>query len=103
MADFASKLNKLVVVEGPPRANLTELTDEAGYTILAARFHVHPTYGTSVIVDLMINGEKAMAFLPKRFGRTLNQQEVDTIGNGQYKLRVTGVTNKSPNVVIFKT
>lgn len=102
MADFANKLNTLQVVEGPPRADLTKLTDPAGYLIKSARFHHHHQFGVSIIVDLLVNGEDKIAFLPKRFARTLCQAEVDLLCTGDYKLRSNGVVNKSPVIDIFK-
>lgn len=102
MADFSAKLNKLQVVEGPPRADLTKLTSSEGYPILAARFHCHAKYGTSVIIDVNVDGEPKVAFLPKRFARSLNQEEVDLLASGGYRIKCTGITNKSPDIVIFK-
>lgn len=103
MSDFASKLNKLQVVEGPERIDLTTLHSTDGYDIIAARFHHHQQFGSSIIVTLMVNSEERIAFLPKRFARTLCQSEVDLLASGGFKLRCTGVVNKSPVVEIFKS
>lgn len=102
MADMSSKLNKLVVADGPPRCDLTKLVSEEGYPIMGVRFHQHTKYGTSIIFDLEVDGQRVVAFLPKRFARTLCQAEVDCLSSGGYRIRTNGVTNKSPNIIIFK-
>ncbi|XP_054260489.1 uncharacterized protein LOC128985133 [Macrosteles quadrilineatus] len=65
-ADLRTKLNKLVVVEGPSRIAMTELTNPAGYTITAARLHSHAQYGISVILEVLVDNIVRMVFLPKR-------------------------------------
>lgn len=102
MAEFLAKVAKLAVADGPTRVDLKTLTNPLGYPVVGARFHHHATYGTSVIVDLDVANEKSMAFLPKRFGTSMNQMDIDQLASGQYRIRVTGVTNGSPVVEIFK-
>lgn len=104
MADFTSKLNKVAAVEEPPRADLSNLTNSAGYDIAAAIFHHHQTFGSFVIVNLIVEAEERIVFLPKRFARTLCQSEVrDLPSTRGYKLRCTSVVNKSPVIDIFKS
>lgn len=102
MADFASKLNILQVVEGPPQADLTTLLNPEGYYITTAWFHNHhQTFGSSFIVTLIVDGEERIAFLPKRFAHTLCQSEVDLLLTGGYKLRCTQIVNMSPVIRDF--
>lgn len=102
MSDFMAKLNKLEVTEGPPRAAITDLTHANGYPIVKGRFHVHPQYGTSVILDILIDSKPFVVFLPKRFAMTLSQADVDRLSEGGFRIKCTGVTNKSPNVKIYQ-
>lgn len=102
MADFLHKLNKLQKVEGPPRVDLTTLTAAEGYLVMKARFHTHETFGTSIIVDLMVGEQPMVGFLPKRFALSLCQRDLDELSSGSFRLRCTGVTNKSPDITFFK-
>lgn len=76
---LTSKLNKQQVVEIPPLVGLTTLSNPEDYEIMAVRFHRHQIFGSPIIVNLMVNGEERIAFLPKRFSRTLCQLEVDLL------------------------
>lgn len=50
-------------MEGPPRVDLTTLTKGEGYPINAARFHVHQSFGQSIIMDLDVDSVEKIAFL----------------------------------------
>lgn len=44
-------------------ADLTTLTKEESYPINVARFHVHQSFGPSIMVDLDVDGVEKIAFL----------------------------------------
>lgn len=102
MSGLLGKLKTLSSADGPARVQLTELTDEAGYKLVGARFYQHPTFGQSIIVTLLINGEEQIAFLPKRYAKSLSEADLEALAGGDYKLKCVGVKNGSPQLEFFK-
>lgn len=100
---LSSKLNTLSEVDTPERLSLLELKNKEGYKILSARQHVHQTFGPSIIIEVEFEGETRICFLPKRYGLSLSPSEVTDLGGGDYKIKCTGLKNKSPILDIFKT
>lgn len=100
--DLSNKLNTLSVPEGPERISWAELTDTAGYTITAARQHVHATFGPSVILEIAFNNEARICFMPKRYAQALSPGEITDLGGGGFKVKCLGIKNKSPILEIFK-
>ncbi|XP_054277124.1 uncharacterized protein LOC128996030 isoform X1 [Macrosteles quadrilineatus] len=101
MSDLRAKLDKLEAVEGPSRIPMTELTNTDGYIITAARLHSHAQYGTSVILEVLVGNVVKMVFYQSASDK-LSQSDVDALASGNYRVKCTGITKRSPNAVKFK-
>lgn len=102
MSGLMGKLKSLSSADGPARVQLTELTNDAGYKVVGARFYQHPTYGQSIIITMLINGEEQISFLPKRYAKSLSEADLDSLSAGDYKIKCVGVKNGSPQLEFFK-
>ena len=105
MDSLTSKLSKLEKFEAPEKVSCRDLRAAEGYPIQSMR-RMDTTYGPAVVAEIvMLGGDTAITFLPKRFhdGKdALLEHELEEINKGDYKLRCTGMTGRSINIAIYK-
>ena len=98
--DLYQKLFNLA--RAPQIISMGELTDAAGYPILAIR-RTETKFGQAVIADIeMPDGSKKSTCLPSRFNREFTDDDLIHLSKGQYHIRCTGKEGRSFNVEIYK-
>lgn len=97
-----AKLAELEKFEGPEKISCKELTAAEGYPIIGAQ-RIKTRFGETVMVNItMPGGEERVAFLPSRFVSMLTNAEIESLSSNGYRIRSSGMTNRSINVTIFK-
>lgn len=103
MENFSSKLAALERVDLIPKVLMKELVKKAGYRILCAR-RVDTRYDRpTILLEIEHDGgHPRVTFLPARFAEALDDSELQEITDSQiYRVRCNGVTENSPNVLIW--
>lgn len=100
--EFLQTVQALSEPKEVDRLKLDTLTDEAGYFVKSARIFHNLTYGLSIIVTVLVDGEEMVGFLPKRYANYFTPEQVDLLGSGIHKIRCVGMVYNSPNLKISK-
>lgn len=87
--------------EGPPKYSCKELTHPEGYPITAMR-RMDTKYGASIVAEIIMpGGEAAVTFLPQRFVDNLTNSQIELFNSGNFKMKCTGMTGRSINVLFY--
>lgn len=95
------ELASLEKYEGPQKVSCKDLTAYKGYPITSMK-RVDTKYGSSIVAEIIMpGGEAAITFLPQRFAAQLTNQQIERFNKGGFKIRCTGMTGRSINVLFF--
>uniref|UniRef100_A0A1B6M2L6 Uncharacterized protein n=1 Tax=Graphocephala atropunctata TaxID=36148 RepID=A0A1B6M2L6_9HEMI len=103
--DLSSKLTSLEKqAESTPKVSIKELTKKIGYKILEAK-KVNTKFDRQAVMLTveMDTTSTAVVFLPARFERILDEDDLKEISSSKkYKVRCTGLNGLTVDVKIWK-